>query len=94
MLYCHAQVSNIKDIQFAEYSVTLSQSVFTVMLYSPAGEFEEYPDDDSDSGSELVGGSATEDLILPALRYLQRCCAILSSMWKMPACPVFNDAHR
>ena len=45
-------------------------------------------------GSGGRAGSAAGDLILPALKYLQRCCGILADMWKMPACPVFNGAHR
>ena len=58
----------------------------------PLGEFEDVADDDSDSGSEFP--SSTENLILPALQYLKRCCGILSSMWTMPACPVFHSARR
>ena len=62
-----------------------------------SGEFEEEAGDESDSGSEMGGGatgSATQDLCLPALEYLKRCCQILSKMWTMPACPVFNGAQR
>ena len=39
-------------------------------------------------------GQAAQDLCLPALEYLKRCCQILSKMWTMPACPVFNGAQR
>lgn len=61
-----------------------------------AGEFEESAGDDdtSDSGSELDTARGAEDLCLPALRYLEQCCSILSSMWGMPKCPVFKGAHR
>ena len=61
------------------------------------GEFEEEADDESDSGSEMGvtnTSQATKDLCLPALDYLKRCCQILSKMWTMPACPVFNGAQR
>lgn len=34
------------------------------------------------------------DLCLAALKYLERCSAILASTFKMPACPVFNSANR
>lgn len=34
------------------------------------------------------------DLCLAALKYLERCSGILSFMFKMPACPVLNSAHR
>lgn len=61
-------------------------------------EFEEHDDDDDDddwdSGSETGGASGAQDLCLPALRYLQQCCAILASMWNMPACPIFTGAQR
>ncbi|XP_076031300.1 brefeldin A-inhibited guanine nucleotide-exchange protein 3 isoform X2 [Oratosquilla oratoria] len=39
---------------------------------------------------ELVAG----DLCIDALRYLHRCAAVLTSMFEMPACPVFHSAHR
>lgn len=58
------------------------------------GEFEEVAEDDSDSGSDLPGEGSSENLCLPALKYLKQCCSILSDMWQMPACPVFNGAHR
>ncbi|XP_021364639.1 brefeldin A-inhibited guanine nucleotide-exchange protein 3-like isoform X1 [Mizuhopecten yessoensis] len=59
------------------------------------GEFEEGSDDDSDSGSDCgMVSTDNENLCIPALRYLKRCCEILQTMWKMPACPVFNGAFR
>ncbi len=64
---------------------------------SIAGEFEDEGDGDSDSGSEMGGGSgaaAAQDLCLPSLDYLKRCSQMLSRMWTMPACPVFNGAQR
>ena len=57
-------------------------------------EFESVGDCDSDSGSELTPAPLGEDLCLPALKYLQQCCSLLSTMWSMPACPVFNGASR
>jgi hypothetical protein len=35
-----------------------------------------------------------ESLCIPALGYLKKCNNILQTMWKMPACPVFNGANR
>ncbi|XP_033740095.1 brefeldin A-inhibited guanine nucleotide-exchange protein 3-like isoform X2 [Pecten maximus] len=59
------------------------------------GEFEDGSDDDSDSGSDCgMLSTDNENLCIPALRYLKRCCEILQTMWKMPACPVFNGAFR
>ncbi|XP_060081313.1 brefeldin A-inhibited guanine nucleotide-exchange protein 3-like [Ylistrum balloti] len=59
------------------------------------GEFENDSDDDSDSGSDCgMLSTDNENLCIPALRYLKRCCEILQTMWKMPACPVFNGAFR
>ena len=58
------------------------------------GEFEENDDDDSDSGSGGLMLGAADNLILPALDYLHKCCGIMQSMWIMPACPVFSGAHR
>ena len=40
--------------------------------------------------NELVGSN----LCLDALRYIQRCAIILSSMYLMPSVPVFHAAHR
>ncbi|XP_041353818.1 brefeldin A-inhibited guanine nucleotide-exchange protein 3-like isoform X2 [Gigantopelta aegis] len=61
----------------------------------PDGIFEELSDEESDSGSDLCSPSGDgENLCIPALKYLQRCCNILASMWKMPACPIFKGAHR
>ena len=71
--------------------------IIVIILLYLIGEFEEEADDDSDSGSEMGGGNAgqaAQDLCLPALEYLKRCCQILSKMWTMPACPVFNGAQR
>ncbi|XP_059476210.1 brefeldin A-inhibited guanine nucleotide-exchange protein 3 isoform X2 [Neocloeon triangulifer] len=34
------------------------------------------------------------ELCIAALKYLQRCFEILSSMYRMPACPIFHAAHR
>jgi len=60
--------------------------------------FEVMDDDDdegSDSGSDVgAGGLNLQNLCVPALGYLERCCHILASMWKMPACPVFKGAFR
>ncbi|XP_071113726.1 brefeldin A-inhibited guanine nucleotide-exchange protein 3-like [Haliotis cracherodii] len=59
------------------------------------GMFEEMSDDESDSGSDMgLGGPTGENLCIPALQYLRRCCQILASMWKMPACPNFKGAQR
>ena len=62
------------------------------------GMFEVMDDDDdegSDSGSDVgAGGLNLQNLCVPALGYLARCCHILASMWKMPACPVFKGAFR
>ncbi|XP_064629621.1 brefeldin A-inhibited guanine nucleotide-exchange protein 3-like isoform X3 [Lineus longissimus] len=57
------------------------------------GEFES-DFDDSDSGSDCLPAESTENLCIPALKYLKQCCEILSTMWNMPACPIFNGAHR
>ena len=65
-----------------------------IYVYFLVGEFEDVGDDDSDSGSDLQSMCTSEDLCLPALKYLQQCCTILASMWSMPACPIFNGAHR
>ncbi|XP_076076319.1 brefeldin A-inhibited guanine nucleotide-exchange protein 3-like isoform X2 [Mytilus galloprovincialis] len=51
-------------------------------------------DDDSDSGSDFTMITQGESLCIPALGYLKKCNNILQTMWKMPACPVFNGAHR
>ncbi|XP_064617857.1 brefeldin A-inhibited guanine nucleotide-exchange protein 3-like [Liolophura sinensis] len=60
------------------------------------GEFQADLDDDSDSGSDagLTEPGADENLAEPALKYLEKCCSILSSMWKIPVCPAFSGAHR
>ncbi|XP_061176274.1 brefeldin A-inhibited guanine nucleotide-exchange protein 3-like [Saccostrea echinata] len=59
------------------------------------GEFDNSSGEDSDSGSDFVmGESGGENLCIPALGYLKRCSQILQTMWKMPACPVFNCAKR
>lgn len=60
------------------------------------GEFQADLDDDSDSGSDagLTEPGADENLAEPALKYLEKCCKILSSMWKIPVCPTFSGAHR
>ncbi|KAJ8315611.1 hypothetical protein KUTeg_007761 [Tegillarca granosa] len=61
------------------------------------GEFEDLSDDDddSDTGSDFdVSAPSGENLCVPALGYLRQCSKILQRMWKMPACPVFNGAHR
>ena len=56
-----------------------------------SGEFD-FADDASDSGAD--DEDATSDsLVLPALKYLKRCCVILTSMWRMPACPTFGTAQ-
>ena len=56
-----------------------------------SGEFD-FADDASDSGAD--DEDATSDsLVLPALKYLIRCCVILTSMWRMPACPTFGTAQ-
>ncbi|KAF8773258.1 Brefeldin A-inhibited guanine like protein [Argiope bruennichi] len=34
------------------------------------------------------------DMCLAALKYLEKCFDILSTMYKIPTCPVFNSAHR
>ncbi|GFT42290.1 brefeldin A-inhibited guanine nucleotide-exchange protein 3 [Nephila pilipes] len=34
------------------------------------------------------------DMCLAALKYLEKCSDILSTMYKIPTCPVFNSAHR
>lgn len=34
------------------------------------------------------------DMCLAALKYLEKCSAILSSMHTIPTCPVFNSANR
>ncbi|XP_054716947.1 brefeldin A-inhibited guanine nucleotide-exchange protein 3-like [Uloborus diversus] len=34
------------------------------------------------------------DMCLAALKYLEKCSAILSSMYTIPTCPVFNSANR
>ncbi|CAB3365009.1 Hypothetical predicted protein [Cloeon dipterum] len=34
------------------------------------------------------------ELCVAALKYLQRCFEILTSMYRMPACPIFHAAHR
>ncbi|KAG8200080.1 hypothetical protein JTE90_001936 [Oedothorax gibbosus] len=34
------------------------------------------------------------DMCLAALKYLEKCSDILSSMYKIPTCPVFNSANR
>lgn len=58
-------------------------------------EFDSSSGDDSDSGSDFVmGTTGGENLCIPALGYLKRCAQILQTMWKMPACPVFNCAKR
>ena len=64
------------------------------MLVCCSGEFEDIADDDSDSGSDMPGLGSSDNLILPALDYLHKCAGIIQSMWNMPACPVFNGAHR
>ena len=66
------------------------------MFGSSSGMFQEL---DSDDGSDSNSDTALtipkpSDLCVPALGYLERCCAILASMWKMPACPVFKGAFR
>ncbi|KAL8575366.1 hypothetical protein ACOMHN_048659 [Nucella lapillus] len=63
-----------------------------------SGMFEDTEDDDddgSDSGSDVGAvGVNLQNLCVPALGYLARCCRILASMWPMPACPVFKGAFR
>ena len=34
------------------------------------------------------------DMCLAALKYLEKCSAILSSMYTIPTCPVFHSANR
>ena len=51
-------------------------------------------DYDSDSGSEISEGPSPEDICIPALNYLRKCCTMFSSMWTMPACPIFQGADR
>ncbi|XP_055954686.1 brefeldin A-inhibited guanine nucleotide-exchange protein 3 [Patella vulgata] len=59
------------------------------------GMFEYGSDDESDSGSEVCNTAINnENLCIPALKYLKRCCDILTSMWKMPACPPFKGSQR
>ncbi|ESO87248.1 hypothetical protein LOTGIDRAFT_229359 [Lottia gigantea] len=61
------------------------------------GMFEYGSDDDSESGSDLGAGNQVindENLCIPALKYLKRCCDILTHMWKMPACPPFKGSQR
>jgi hypothetical protein len=66
------------------------------MIFS--GEFDGVDsddDDDSDSGSDFTMITQEgESLCIPALGYLKKCNNILQTMWKMPACPVFNGANR
>ena len=58
------------------------------------GDYEDDSDDDSDSGRDFTMVTQGETLCIPALGYLKKCNGILQTMWKMPACPVFNGAHR
>lgn len=67
----------------------------SLSLLNHIAEFDSSSGDDSDSGSDFVMGTTVgENLCIPALGYLKRCAQILQTMWKMPACPVFNCAKR
>ncbi|XP_071040403.1 brefeldin A-inhibited guanine nucleotide-exchange protein 3 [Parasteatoda tepidariorum] len=51
------------------------------------------------SNSEVMADYSNEpsvplDMCLAALKYLEKCSDILSSMYQIPTCPVFNSAHR
>ncbi|XP_059166369.1 brefeldin A-inhibited guanine nucleotide-exchange protein 3-like isoform X2 [Physella acuta] len=66
-------------------------------VHGPATFDSDFSDDRSESGSDDEYGSAEgelENLCVPALKYLTQVCQILTSMWQMPACPIFKGAHR
>ncbi|CAL1288840.1 unnamed protein product [Larinioides sclopetarius] len=53
------------------------------------------PQDISDiSCDSMDKPSVPLDMCLAALKYLEKCFDILSTMYKIPTCPVFNSAHR
>ena len=64
-----------------------------VCLVSGGFEWKDV-EDSSDSENESAGFVDGQDLCLPALRYLRRCCEMIASMNRMPACPVFTGAQR
>ncbi|XP_074653085.1 brefeldin A-inhibited guanine nucleotide-exchange protein 3-like [Tubulanus polymorphus] len=57
------------------------------------GEFDEEKDEDDSDSSDFILPESSENLCLPALKYLQQCSTILARMWNMPACPIFHGAH-
>jgi brefeldin A-inhibited guanine nucleotide-exchange protein 3 len=48
----------------------------------------------SSSGENFEIETPSVELCITALKYLQRCFEILTSMHRMPACPIFHAAHR
>ncbi|XP_035228366.1 brefeldin A-inhibited guanine nucleotide-exchange protein 3-like [Stegodyphus dumicola] len=54
----------------------------------------ELEDLSSDLSDDVNSHIVPLDMCLAALRYLERCSAILASMYTMPTCPVFNSANR
>ncbi|KAF4525743.1 hypothetical protein B566_EDAN002003 [Ephemera danica] len=55
----------------------------------------EIEDDDGDEKVERYEVETPSlDLCIAALKYLQQCSEILSSMYDMPSCPIFHAAHR
>lgn len=73
----------------------MGETCIFLSLLNHIAEFDSSSGDDSDSGSDFVmGTTGGENLCIPALGYLKRCAQILQTMWKMPACPVFNCAKR
>ncbi|KAK3098836.1 hypothetical protein FSP39_023524 [Pinctada imbricata] len=69
--------------------------ILCLLKYVRGSGCDDSSDDDSDSGSDFaMTDTAGESLCIPALGYLKQCSSILQTMWKMPACPVFNGAHR
>ncbi|GFX32652.1 brefeldin A-inhibited guanine nucleotide-exchange protein 3 [Trichonephila clavipes] len=54
-------------------------------------ELQDISDTSCDSNEKP---SVPLDMCLAALKYLEKCSDILSTMYKIPTCPVFNSAHR